>query len=55
MLLQLNREIKINNRIPVLIFVICFTVFVFSNDGHRYTFDEDAAYQQSYRIATFEK
>ena len=54
MLLQLNREININNRIPVLIFVICFTVFVFSNDGHRYTFDEDVSFQQSYRIATFE-
>jgi hypothetical protein len=53
-LLQINRPIHFDKKIPLLIFILCFTVFVFSNDGHRYTFDEDAAYQQSYRIATFE-
>jgi hypothetical protein len=52
-LLQIHRQIYFNKKIPLLIFILCFTVFVFSNDGHRYTFDEDAAYQQSYRIATF--
>ena len=53
-LLQINRQIHFDKRISFLIFIICFTVFVFSNDGHRYTFDEDVSYQQSYRIATFE-
>jgi hypothetical protein len=46
-----NHSIK---KIAFLIFIVCFIIFVFSNDGHRYTFDEDLANQQSYRIATFE-
>jgi len=53
-LLQIYRQIHFDKRISFLIFIICFTVFIFSNDGHRYTFDEDLANQQSYRIATFE-
>jgi hypothetical protein len=52
--LQIYHKFHLDKRIPFLIFIICFTVFVFSNDGHRYSFDEDVAYQQSYRIATFE-
>jgi hypothetical protein len=43
-----------NRQIFLLVFVICFTIFIFTNDGHRYTFDEDISHQQSYRIATFE-
>ena len=54
MVLQVNRQIHFNKKIPLLIFVICFTVFLFTSDGHRYTFDEDVSFQQSYRIATFE-
>ena len=53
-LLQKYLKINSNRRIFLLIFVICFTIFVFTNDGHRYTFDEDVAHQQSHRIATFE-
>ena len=53
MLLQIFQKIHFDKRISILIFIICFTVFVFTNDGHRYTFDEDLAYQQSYRIATW--
>ena len=34
--------------------MICFSVFVFTNDGHRYTFDEALAQDQSIRIATLE-
>jgi len=52
--LQIYHQIHFDKRIPLLIFIISFTVFVFSNDGHRYTFDEDIANQQAYRIATFE-
>ena len=52
--MQVFQKIHFDKKIPVLIFIICFTVFVFSNDGHRYTFDEDVAYQQSFRIATWE-
>ena len=54
MILQVNRQVHFNKKIPFLIFIICFTVFVFSSDGHRYSFDEDVAFQQSYRIVTFE-
>ena len=53
-LLQIQHQIHFNKKITSLIFIICFIVFVFSNDGHRYTFDEDLANQQSYRITTFE-
>lgn len=53
-LLQKYHQIHFYKRISFLIFIICFTVFVFSNDGHRHTFDEDVAHQQSYRISTFE-
>ena len=52
--MQVFQKIHFDKKIPILIFIICFTVFVFSNDGHRYTFDEDVAYQQSFRIATWE-
>ena len=52
-MLQIFQKIHFDKRISILIFIICFTVFVFTNDGHRYTFDEDVAYQQSYRIATW--
>ena len=52
--MQVFQKIHFDKKIPILIFIICFTIFVFSNDGHRYTFDEDVAYQQSFRIATWE-
>jgi len=52
--LQVNRQIHFDKKIPLLVFIICFIVFVFSSDGHRYTFDEDVAFQQSYRISTFQ-
>ena len=41
-----------NSKSFILIFLICFSVFVFTNDGHRYTFDEAIAQDQSIRIAT---
>jgi len=34
--------------------MICFSVFVFTSDGHRYTFDEALSQDQSLRIATLE-
>jgi len=53
-LLQKYLQISFNRKIFLFIFVISFSIFVFTNDGHRYTFDEDVAHQQSYRIATWE-
>ena len=38
----------------ILIFLITFSIFVFTSDGHRYTFDEGLAQDQSIRIATLE-
>jgi hypothetical protein len=52
--LQIYDQIHSDKKIPFLIFIICFVIFIFSNDGHRYTFDEDVANQLGYRIATFE-
>ena len=52
--MQVFQKTHFDKKIPLLIFVICFTIFVFSNDGHRYTFDEDVANQLAYRLATFE-
>ena len=37
-----------------MIFLITFSVFVFTSDGHRYTFDEALSQEQSIRIATLE-
>ena len=34
--------------------MICFSVFVFTSDGHRYTFDEALSQDQPLRIATLE-
>ena len=34
--------------------LIFLTIFVFTNDGHRSTSDEDLAHIQSLRIVTFE-
>ena len=36
----------------LIIFTLFFVIFLFTSDGHRYTFDEDIASQQSKRIAT---
>ena len=36
----------------LILFTIFFTIFLFTSDGHRYTFDEDVAAQQSKRLAT---
>ena len=35
-----------------ILFSLFFTIFLFTSDGHRYTFDEDLASQQGKRIAT---
>ena len=37
-----------------MIFLITFSIFVFTSDGHRYTFDEALSQEQSIRIATLE-
>tara|TARA_B110000438_G_scaffold4359_1_gene4382 strand:+ start:3642 stop:5216 length:1575 start_codon:yes stop_codon:yes gene_type:complete len=36
----------------LIIFSLFFVIFLFTSDGHRYTFDEDVAAQQSKRMAT---
>jgi hypothetical protein len=37
----------------LILFALFFVIFLFTSDGHRYTFDEDVAAQQSKRLATF--
>ena len=46
--------ININKKFFLIIFVFCFVVFLFTNDGHRYTFDEDLAHQQLKKITSLE-
>jgi len=38
----------------ITLFIISFSIFVFTNDGHRYTIDEDIAQQQTLRLSTLE-
>ena len=51
---SLNRLKRINSKVFILIFLITFSIFVFTSDGHRYTFDEGLAQDQAIRIATME-
>jgi hypothetical protein len=44
---------SVNRKITILVFLIFFTVYVFTSDAHRYTFDEDASAQQSLWLTTF--
>ena len=50
----MNLVIKNPNNLKFLLilFSLFFVIFVFTSDGHRFTFDEDVAAQQSKRIAT---
>ena len=43
---------SLNFRVFLLLVLIAFTIFVFTNDGHRYSFDEDVTQRQSDWIAT---
>ena len=51
--MTVNR-LSVNMKTFFMIFMITFSVFVFTNDAHRYTFDEALAQEQSFRIATLE-
>jgi len=51
--MSLNR-LSVNMKTFFMIFLITFSIFVFTNDGHRYTFDEALAQDQSIRIATLQ-
>lgn len=44
-------RLSTDNKLFLLVFIITFTVFVFTTDGHRYTFDEDVTQKQSMNIA----
>ena len=52
--LIMNLKTKNSNNLKFLLilFSLFFVIFVFTSDGHRFTFDEDVAAQQSKRIAT---
>ena len=51
---SLNRLRSTNSKAFILIFLITFSIFVFTSDAHRYTFDEALAQDQAIRIATLE-
>jgi 4-amino-4-deoxy-L-arabinose transferase-like glycosyltransferase len=50
--MSLNLTLSHDKKIFFLIFSICLIIFVFTNDGHRYTIDEDSAQLQTIRIVT---
>ena len=53
----LYMSLKLKNssslRLPLIVFSLFFIIFLFTSDGHRFTFDEDVTSQQSKRIATW--
>ena len=53
----LYMSLKLKNssslRLPLIVFSLFFIIFLFTSDGHRFTFDEDVTAQQSKRIATW--
>ena len=53
-MIRLDRKQKFTDRrLFFIIFALTFTIFIFTTDGHRNTFDEDTASQQALRIATW--
>ena len=36
----------------IILFLLSFTIFALTSDGHRFTFDEDVTQQQSMWLAT---
>jgi len=54
MLVSCKNFLKTDRKFFLLLFVITFTVFVFTSDGHRYTIDEFYAHEQTFRIVTQE-
>jgi len=49
-----QKEFNVDRKLFLLIFIITFTIFTFTNDAHRYTFDEDIAQRQTMRIITLQ-
>lgn len=47
-----TKKLKADTKLFLLISAIVFVIFVFSNDAHRYTIDEDFAQKQAMYIAT---
>ena len=43
-------KLSVDFKLSLLLFVITFTIFVFTSDGHRYTIDEDIAQQQTIHL-----
>lgn len=50
--LQVSKKLSHDGKICLILLGIFFTIYLFSNDGHRHTFDEDVTYQLTERIAT---
>lgn len=51
---MMTLKLKYHNlKFSFVLFSLFFIIFLFTSDGHRFTFDEDVASQQSKRIASF--
>ena len=49
---KLQMKFSSQNKVTLLVFFIFFSVYLFTSDGHRFTFDEDASAQQASWLAT---
>jgi hypothetical protein len=54
MIINVQQKINIDKKLFLLIFLITFTIFVFTSDAHRYSFDEDVTQEQTMRLITLE-
>jgi len=52
-MMSLKAKCPKNLKFLLILFSLFFIIFIFTSDGHRFTFDEDLAFQQGKRIATF--
>jgi hypothetical protein len=47
-----HKRLNLDRKLFLLIFAITFTIFIFTNHGHRFSFDEDLGLQQAKTIVT---
>lgn len=50
----MSNRICLHSNFIFIIIAITFVIFVFTNDGHRFTFDEDVTNQEALRLALLE-
>jgi hypothetical protein len=54
MTVNIQQKINVDRKLFLLIFLITFTIFLFTSDAHRYSIDEGVAQEQTIRLITLE-